>query len=300
MCGIHTVAAQAPDQPLPKKVFIPETDVSIGIDSQLTDTRMPTTTAVYTGGIATTQITQGTSPSAGVLGTFHQSFKPWLGYNVNFGYTRFSENYSHGEEFTPNTTSALPANASFKQGSIRTSMYELTIAYRVEGPRTRRFSTFGQFGGGGLFFNPANNPADPKEQTRPAMVFGVGMNYKLTSHLDLRAEYRGLFYKSPDFNLPPFDGYDFPTTRLFAVTSAPAMSLVYRFGGRAKTPNTAVSREEELALRSECQSRLAQTYCCFCSAKSCWNAAMSCNPANSASASIFLGFVNPSFRAMRR
>jgi hypothetical protein len=68
------------------------------------------------------------------------------------------------------------------------------------------------------------------------------MNYKLTSHLDLRAEYRGLFYKSPDFTLPPYDGFNFPMSRLFTVTNAPAISLVYRFGGAKKSKTVDHSR----------------------------------------------------------
>jgi opacity protein-like surface antigen len=74
------------------------------------------------------------------------------------------------------------------------------------------------------------------------MVFGVGMNYKLTNHLALRAEYRGFFYKSPDFTLPPYGGASsFPMTKLFTVTNAPAVSLVYCFGKGTKHPTTAVT-----------------------------------------------------------
>jgi opacity protein-like surface antigen len=164
----------------------------------------------------------------------HQSFKPWLGYNVNLGYTRFSENYSYGSAFVPAKSSTASPSSTFTRGSIGTSMYELTIAETFKGPSNKRFNTFGQFGGGGLFFLPTDNKSPASQQTRPAMIFGVGMNYKLTNHLDLRAEYRGLFYKSPDFNLPPYDGYNFPITRLFTVTSQPAISVVYTF---SRKPN---------------------------------------------------------------
>jgi hypothetical protein len=61
------------------------------------------------------------------------------------------------------------------------------------------------------------------------MVFGVGMSYRLTEHLGLRAEYRGLFYKSPDF--APMRN-EVPVTRLFTVTNEPVVSLSYTFGGR--------------------------------------------------------------------
>ena len=249
--GNHAARAQGPD-PAPKSadpapldthvapqhgIFTPGIDLSLGAFGQFTETRMPMTTTVYPQtGTGYTQVTQGAALSGGVLATIHQSFSPWLGYNVNFGYTRFTEHYSNAEQFVPNATSGPPASSSFVKGDMRTGMYEVTVAPVIEGPRTRRFSTFAQFGGGGLFFEPGSNAKlGASQQTRPAMVFGVGANFKLSEHLDMRAEYRGLFYKSPDFNVgditpgvtPP---NSFPMTRLFTVTSTPAVSLVYHFG----------------------------------------------------------------------
>jgi opacity protein-like surface antigen len=230
-------APTAADRPQQKKSFIPEMDVSVGTYGQFTATRAPVFTTVYPlTGTATTQVTQSASPSVGVFGTLHQSFTRWLGYNVNFGYTRFSENYSNGQAFIPNSTSTLPSTSSFIRGSVKTNMMDLTVAGVVEGPRTRRFSTFAQFGGGGLFFEPIDSKIGATQQTRPAMVFGTGANFKLTDRLALRAEYRGLFYKSPDFNVTDITPgitptNQFPMTRLFTMTSTPAVSLVYRFGG---------------------------------------------------------------------
>lgn len=176
------------------------------------------------------QTTQGTSPSAGVLGTFHQSLRPWLGYNVNLGYSRFSENYSHGFAYIPNSNQPPPLsnpNYSFAQGSIGTNMYELTVAYAVQGPKTKRFNTSAQVGGGGLFFLPTHDPSPYAEQVRATMVFGVGMNYKLSEHFALRAEYRGLFYKNPDFKN---SDTPIPISKLFTVTNEPTLSVVYTFG----------------------------------------------------------------------
>lgn len=240
LCGPLAAKAQTPDQPAPQKKFTPETDVSLGVYGQLTDTRMPTTVLAENGGVFTRQIIQNTTDSPGVFATFHQSFKPWLGYNVNFGYSRFSENYSYGQQFIPSATPSQPAYSNYAQGSIPTNMLDLTIAYLFRGPGGRKLSTFGQFGGGGLFFLPTvttdSHDLNPvRDQTRPAMIFGVGMNYKLTSLLDLRAEYRGFFYKCPDFTLPPYGGgSSFPMNKLFTVTNAPAVSLVYHFGGTKK------------------------------------------------------------------
>jgi len=228
-----TGAAQSADRTKAPSRFTQRIDVSAGAFSQLTGTRIPTSPL----GAFVDQMTQGTSTSAGVFGTLHQPLNRWFGYNVNFGYTRFSENYSAGSGYLTLPGSPSIAPSSFTEGSIRTHEYELTIASVIAGPRTRRFDTFAQFGGGGLFFLPIHGAGGATDQTRPAMVFGAGMNCQLANHLQLRVEYRGLFYKSPDFNLPPYDGANFPMSRLFTVTNTPAVSLVYRFGKPASKPS---------------------------------------------------------------
>jgi opacity protein-like surface antigen len=216
-------------------------DVSVGVEGDLTITRMPTSTYVYgSSGAEFTQVTQSAAPSAGAFASFHQSFKPWLGYNVHFGYTRFTEHYSNANQF--NSSLGIPVGSSFIRGDIRSNVYDLTVSSVFEGPRTKRFSTFAEAGGGGLFFTPLSATTAVMgtglgNQTRPALVFGAGANIKLRPRLDLRAEYRGLFYKSPDFGLtdiqPGTSPGLFPMTRLFTVTSTPEVSLVYHFGRTA-------------------------------------------------------------------
>jgi opacity protein-like surface antigen len=226
--GGQPVLAQTVDSQVTKKKFTTSTDLSVGVFGQLTPARTPVTTTNQSGGSQIFQTTQGTSPSPGVLGTFHQSFRPWLGYNVNVGYTRFSENYSSGYAFVPNASSTFPAFSNFSQGSIGTNMYEVTVAYAIQGPRAKRFNTFAQFGGGGLFFLPTQSSSPYDKQTRPAMLFGVGVNYKLSAHWGIRAEYRGLFYKNPDFAY--YSGNAVPISKLFTVTNTPGVSVVYSFG----------------------------------------------------------------------
>ncbi len=213
-------------QPAKKSSFQSSVDVSVGASGQLTFARTPMTADVFASGpfVAETQKVQSTSRSAGVQATFHQSFKPLLGYNVNLGYTRFTQSYSEAAGFrNPSTTGV--GTVSYSQGSLRTNEYEVTIAYVVEGPGQNRLRTFSQVGGGGLFFVPIDAP-QASQQTRPALVFGVGMEYRLSRHLGVRTEYRGLFYKGPDFAI---DTYGFPKQRLFTVTNMPTVSMVYRF-----------------------------------------------------------------------
>jgi opacity protein-like surface antigen len=222
--GIQSALAQTADSQIAKKKFTPQTDLSLGAFGELTPVRAPITTTPYINVVEVMQATQGASPSAGLLVTFHQSFSQWLGYNLNFGYSRFTENYSSVSAFGSNAPVQPLQNSYFSQLSIGTNMYELTIAPVIQGPKAKRFSTFAQFGGGGLWFLPTQAASLYGPQVRAAMVFGAGLNYKLTDHLGMRAEYRGLFYKDPDFGTGGL-------SKLFTVTSEPAVSLVYTFGG---------------------------------------------------------------------
>lgn len=229
MAGPHIVAQSAPPT-ITRQMFTPETDISLGISGQLTPTRTSLQYAESLSGPTVSQTTQGTSPSAGVLGVIHQAIYSWLGYNINLGYSRFPERYSRGEASRPTSPTEYPPS-SFSQGSIRTNMYELTMAYSIQGPRTERWSTSAQVGAGGLFFLPIHNPSPFAVQCRPAMVFGTGFTYMLSSHLSLRAEYRGLFYKNPTFHN---SNTSVPISDFFVVTNEPTVSVVYIFGHKSK------------------------------------------------------------------
>lgn len=197
-------------------------DVSIGLSGQSTFDRNPTTVNVYPEWTVINQQTQSQSPSPGALVTFHQVLKPYLGYILNFGYTRVTQNDSEGLGYVSAQGNQQPGD-SYSSGSLDSRMYEATLAYAFYGPRSRRFRTLGQIGGGELFFQPIDLPF-AHQQRRATMVFGAGGEYDVGRHFSLRAEYRGLLYRMPDFDI----GSGLPNHRLFAVSNLPAVSLVYR------------------------------------------------------------------------
>jgi opacity protein-like surface antigen len=202
-----------------------EIDLSLGVFGQSTATRTKTNFYTWPGGSTSlTQDTQGNTNSVGVLGTFHQSLRPWLGYNLNIGYTRLSAVGSSGSD----AVSALPSirNFHFARGSVGLNMYELTAAPVVQGPRINRITTFAQLGGGLLIFLPTEKSSPYGMMFRPTMVIGAGVNYKLSPHWALRAEYRGLLYNNPDVG---GSGLAAPRVKL---THEPTVSIVYRFGGK--------------------------------------------------------------------
>jgi len=229
----HSAIGQS-SQPAKDDNFPPGADLSLGLLGQMTFARNPAIFTAYPEWTLVNQQTQSQSPSGGALVAFHGAMKPYFGYNVNFSYTRFTQIDSEGSGYVPGQGTNPPlACGSFSAGSLDTRMNELTLAYAFCGPRSKRFRTFGQIGGGGLFFNPID-ASFAHQQTRPAMVFGIGGEYDVSRHFSVRAEYRGLFYKMPDFGIDN----GFPKQRLFTVTNTPAISLVYRFKVSPKKQST--------------------------------------------------------------
>jgi hypothetical protein len=83
-------------------------------------------------------------------------------------------------------------------------------------------------GADAISYAPAQSPhLIPSVQLRPSGVFGSGIDLQLTHSFDLRAEYRGLLYKNPDFQTG-----DFSYSKQLTITSEPTLSLVYHLHSR--------------------------------------------------------------------
>ncbi len=195
-------------------------DLSVGVLAQLTSTR----TTTSTNGPNYTQGTAGATPSAGFLAVFHQQFRGLAGYDINAGYSRTA--YSYTAAATNGTQS------SFTKTAIGTNMYELSVAYVAKAPAsTHRLQAFVQGGGGILVFLPTQKDFPGAVNLRAAALFGAGADYRISDHLGFRVEYRGLFFKTPDFIQYSAQT---PTQKLFTVSSQPVVSLIYRFGSFRK------------------------------------------------------------------
>jgi opacity protein-like surface antigen len=149
--------------------------------------------------------------SLGVVATVRQSFHPWLGYEINYGYTRFAERYS-----------TLPFGVH-----VQNNAHEASGAYLLQAPTIPilGLQPFGAVGVGGLLFLPTTVGGQKyNQQWRVPLLYEVGFNYPLfTSHLGLRFQYRGLVYKTPDFNSAQL------TTNTRRQTSEPSVGAYFRF-----------------------------------------------------------------------
>jgi opacity protein-like surface antigen len=71
--------------------------------------------------------------------------------------------------------------------------------------------------------NSAGTFAGATLETKGAFVYGVGAQYAFTRHLSLQAEYRGLVYKAPSFNLARWN------TDSWTQIAQPSAGIVFRF-----------------------------------------------------------------------
>jgi hypothetical protein len=110
---------------------------------------------------------------------------------------------------------------------VQDNMHEVSGAYLVQGPTIPilGLQPFGAVGVGALIFLPTTVGGQRyNQQTRIPLLYEFGVNYPiLTSHLGLRLQYRGLSYKTPDFNSSLL------TTNARRQTSEPSVGAYFRF-----------------------------------------------------------------------
>jgi opacity protein-like surface antigen len=76
-----------------------------------------------------------------------------------------------------------------------------------------------------VVFDPTDRFAGTgaERQTRGAFVYGGGANFRVTNHFGIRAEYRGLAYKVPDFGISTIN------LDKFTHLAQPSVGFVFRF-----------------------------------------------------------------------
>ena len=147
-------------------------------------------------------IRQSAGKTGGVLGTYRYWFDRHNGVEANYAWTQTTERYDHA--------------------GIENNSHEVSAAYVFRMPM-KHWSPFVLAGAGGLVFDPKSYAAG-STQARAAFIYGGGADINLTDHLYVRAEYRGLVYNSPTFDLADFNGMDRVTHR-----AEPTVGFGWRF-----------------------------------------------------------------------
>ncbi len=128
--------------------------------------------------------------SGGVLASYRYFFDAHNGVEADYGYSLNTQSYG--------STSGLLG--------VKTYSHELSAAYVFRMP-LRRVTPFVLAGAGGLIFDPSNF-ASASSQGRAAFIYGGGADFKLSRGVFVRAEYRGLVYDSPAYDLAGLAGAD--------------------------------------------------------------------------------------------
>jgi opacity protein-like surface antigen len=132
--------------------------------------------------------TNDATKSGGLLVGYSYQFSNWLGAEGNYGYTRNTQNF---------LTLGGPS-------SLQADFHEVTGAFVVHFPiKVRSVRPYALAGAGALIFDPTDKivVTGAERQTRGTFVYGGGANFDITKNFGVRAEYRGLLYKVPDFSL---------------------------------------------------------------------------------------------------
>lgn len=146
--------------------------------------------------------------SMGGQAAFRHSYHWWMGFEGSYNYTRFSEHYSAARPY-----------------AVQHNMHEFAASYLVSTPSLAGFRPFALGGVSAVVFSPTLNGGQKVAwQARPGVNFGVGIDRALfTSHFGVRIQYRGVYYKTPDFGQSQLE------SNKYRLTSEPMAGLYLRF-----------------------------------------------------------------------
>ena len=175
-------------------------------------------------------ITQSATNGAGGFATIRVKFNPKHSLLFNYGRAKNSQVYQSIDNF-----------------HVLDNISEYTGAYVFSPFRKGKFEPFVFAGGGWLRFSPrstwvffpplANNVPNNIEvelgavkQSQLAVLYGFGTDYKLPWRFALRLQYRGLFYREPDFKVDANSGSSVSFfTGARGHMAEPSVGIVFRF-----------------------------------------------------------------------
>jgi opacity protein-like surface antigen len=135
-----------------------------------------------------TSTSREATKSGGLLVGYSYQFNKWAGAEGNYGYSRNMSNYF----------------GSIGQTSVQANIHELTGSFVAHIPvNARNVRPYALAGAGALIFDPTDRflVNGIARQTKATFVYGGGVNFDLTHNFGVRAEYRGLVFKVPDFTV---------------------------------------------------------------------------------------------------
>jgi hypothetical protein len=159
-----------------------------------------------------TVVSQYGSNTVGALGNIRYSAKPYVGIEFNYGWARYTENYS-----------PAPDQSSLFQ--IQTTANEYSFGYLVMPPHpVFGFQPFASAGAGTTQFKPTGGGGEgAPHQFRATYYYNVGLQKDVFSNFGVRASFRENFFIAPDF------GQNYLTIKQHTTTLQPTIGFYLRF-----------------------------------------------------------------------
>ncbi len=162
-------------------------------------------------------ITQYGSNSFGALVTIRYVARPYVGLEFNYGYARYTENY---------TGPAVASAISTSDFQVQTQANEYTLGYVITPPhKIFGFQPYASVGSGSIEFKPTphGGEGEPK-QARQVYYYNVGVQQEyFSSHFGLRAGFRQDIFLDPDY------GQNYLTIKKHASTYEPMVGFYLRY-----------------------------------------------------------------------
>jgi hypothetical protein len=139
-------------------------------------------------GKANTPVNLNPSNTAGILINVRYTASPWVGFEFNYSYARYTD------LFTP--------FGSQPNGGVQQNANEYTFGYVIHSKKQYfGLTPFASGGAGTTVFRPTpGGGLGLPEQARATYFASVGVETTVLSpHFGVRAQYRQLFFKAPDF-----------------------------------------------------------------------------------------------------
>ncbi len=124
--------------------------------------------------------------SGGFMVNYRYHFNKWSAIEANYGNTLFSQVYNSG---------------TVTRARVQETTFAYVFTFGID--NKARFHPFLEAGTGALFFSPsiAGTTGPSINQNRPVLLYGGGIQYRLTHGFSVQAGYRGLVYTAADFSV---------------------------------------------------------------------------------------------------
>ena len=166
--------------------------------------------SIATNVVNSTSTGGGSCYGPGVLASYRYMVTPRSALEANYQWSQFYTNYI----------------ANVNNVNIHTRLQEISFAY-VFNFTFRNWNPFLEVGPGAFIFSALDDRGtqqfNPKRTTNIGALYGGGIAYELSPSFDIRAEYRGIIMKAPNFGFPQFD------TKRYYNINAPAIGIAYHF-----------------------------------------------------------------------